>query len=91
MAQPQHWQPEPLERPRALQAQLNYLAHTGERPVTYARSLSSGGRVDGPLAEPHRVRIENARLLLASNRISLPWASRLLEVCPPQSMALPRK
>jgi len=63
MAQPQHWQPDPIERPRAIEAQLNYLAYTGERPVTYARSLPSGGRVDGPPAEAHRVRIENARLL----------------------------
>ena len=63
MAQPQHWQPDSVERPRALQAQLNYLAYTGERPVTFARSLASGGRVDGPPAESHRVRIENARLL----------------------------
>ena len=63
MAQPQHWQPTSSARPDAVEATLNYLAYTGERPVTYARSLPSGNRVDGPAAEPHQVRIENARVL----------------------------
>ena len=63
MAQPQHWLPGPIERPSTVEAQLNYLAYTGERPVTYARALASGGRVDGPAAEPHRVSIANARRL----------------------------
>jgi hypothetical protein len=63
MAQPQHWQPVPPVRPDAVEATLNYLHYTGERPVTYARSLPSGGRVEGPPAEPHRVFITNARTL----------------------------
>jgi hypothetical protein len=63
MAQPQHWQPVPPVRPDAVEATLNYLHYTGERPVTIARSLSAGGRVEGPPAEPHRVFITNARTL----------------------------
>src|SRR5688572_8851033 len=61
MAQPQHWQPEPPPRAAAVEAQLNYLAYDGKRPVTYARSLPSGSRVEGPPADPHTVRIQNAR------------------------------
>jgi hypothetical protein len=63
MAQPQHWQPDLPARAGAVEAQLNYLADNGQRPVTYARALPSGSRVEGPDAEPHRVSVENARYL----------------------------
>jgi len=63
MAQLQHWQSDPAVRSDSVEAPLNYLLHTGERPVSYARSLPSGTRVEGPRADPHRVHIENAREL----------------------------
>jgi hypothetical protein len=70
MAQTQHWQPDPVRPLDAVEATLNYLAYTGERPVSYAaRSLPNGGRPDGPAAEPHRVRIRNARRLSEAPRL----------------------
>jgi len=65
MAQFQHWQPDPI-RIRSLdavEADLNYLAFTGERPVTYARSLPIVDRVEAPRVDARRVRVQNARLL----------------------------
>jgi hypothetical protein len=61
MAQTQHWQPDPIRPLDSVEAQLNYLAYTGERPISYARSLQQGERLEQPRAEPHRVRIRNAR------------------------------
>jgi hypothetical protein len=61
MAQTQHWQPDEVRTPESIEAPLNYLAHTGQRPVYYARALADGERRGLPPPEPRRVRIRDAR------------------------------
>jgi hypothetical protein len=61
MAQTQYWQPEVPRASDAIEAQLNYHAYTGQRPVSYAQSLPASERREGPRPEPHRVPIRNAR------------------------------
>jgi hypothetical protein len=68
MAQAQH-SARYTGRDDAVEASLNYLADTGQRPVTYARSLPSGSRVEGPAADAHRVSIQNARRLSVAPRL----------------------
>lgn len=63
MAQTQHWQPSITRPVDVVEAPLNYLAYTGQRPVTYARSLPEATRVEPPRPEPHRVKIQDARRL----------------------------
>jgi hypothetical protein len=61
MAQTRHWQPDEVRAFDPIEAPLNYLAPTTQRPVYYARALASGDRRDLPPSEPHRVRIYDAR------------------------------
>src|ERR1700712_166797 len=43
-------------------ADLNYLLNTGERPVNYARTPPDGESRRSGIADPKRVRVQNARL-----------------------------
>lgn len=61
MAQTQHWQSDEVRTLESIEAPLNYLEYTGQRPVNYARSLTESERRDAPRAETHRVRIRDAR------------------------------
>ena len=61
MAQTQHWQPDEVRAIDPIEAPLNYLAPTGQRPVYHARSLSDSERRELPQPEPHHVRIRDAR------------------------------
>jgi hypothetical protein len=79
MAQTQYWQPQVPRASDAIEAQLNYLAYTGQRPVSYAQSLPASERREGPRPEPHRVPIRNAprqrNAHARSLRLSTPRAS----------------
>ena len=61
MGQTQHWQPSEGRAPEPIEAALNYLAYTGQRPVYYARSLAENERRGLPPPDPRRVRIRDAR------------------------------
>lgn len=63
MAQTQHWQHEEVRTHDSIEASLNYLAPTEQRPVYYARALAESERRNGLAPEPHRVRIRDARRL----------------------------